>query len=152
MFGRKRKKTEEQNERVRKTASYERDNSFDRLCSSCQETGGYKSFLPENVNIPTRTSCACGETKKLSCDWSRSDHVKCEKCTQIQYPFMASEEYSFAKEWSFVYYNGIEEKGIVWYKKARDKIIRKIQQHAKAKKKKDKLRKNTIIKTIEGWK
>ena len=114
------------------------ENCFDFVCDLCR-------------NKP-RICRKCGETEgNISCDWRRSDHLRCEKCQKIQFPIFENADYPFIEEWSYIDYEAIKEKGIEWYIKARDKLIKKIEKYHKDHKIKESLEKQKIKKNINKW-
>ena len=70
------------------------ENCFDFVCDLCR-------------NKP-RICRKCGETEgNISCDWRRSDHLRCEKCQKIQFPIFENADYPFIEEWSYIDYEAI---------------------------------------------
>jgi len=122
-------------------ATKEIGNRFDFICQLCKE----------EPNRLDRMTCVCAETQNLTCDWNRSDHLKCPKCVKIQFPIFSLQNIPFSDEWSYIYYHAVKKEGVEWYKKARDKLIKKIENWNKTKLKKDLEENNNIVKKINKW-
>ena len=73
-----------------------------------------------------------------------------EKCRKFNNRrFYAGEN---RKEVDYIWYDLIEEKGIEWYKIARDKAIKKYEAKAKKRNTERKKKHKEMIKRIEAWK
>lgn len=76
------------------------------------------------------------------------DYGMCKKCISLQcYALISTESEIF-----YIFHNAIEEKGIEWYKKARDKFLKKEKIKEEKIKEEEIEYKNKIIKKIEAWK
>lgn len=139
------KKTFEQNLCVIKKSTDEQFNRFDFLCSNCLKEFGRNVTCEE-----------CGSNDNVACDWRRSDHRRCSKCQKIQYPLMSwfYKEYNgcdFLDEWSYIYYKIKKEKGLEVYKKARDKLIKRIKKFDEQTEIKDETNKKKLMENIKKW-
>lgn len=145
--------TIEQNKKIYAEVTEETLNHFNRLCRDCQEDleKGISRFEKYGNSRHSRLSCVCGETNNLACDWGRSDHMKCPKCQKIQIPFVFPANCNFVAEWLYIFYDAIDEKGVEWYIKARDKLIKKIDKYYENEQRKASLKKSKIINNIRKW-
>ena len=84
-------------------------------------------------------------------------HIFCKRCLMINLAFPSSLKPSpaltdFVDEWNYIWHGGIEDKGLVWFKKARNKLIGKMDAFNKREGAEAERQKSQLIKRIDGWK
>ena len=116
-----------------------------------------KKELREEYNkakMKTKPFCEKCGTKENLANRSPRGGTYCDKCWEIcltwAMPFLGSNRKDWAEE-SYVWYDSIDEKGIEWYKMARDKIIKREEKRNKILERKEELKKKKIIDRIEKW-
>ena len=127
------------------------------FCWKIKKAEKYKCNLKEC----TRSFCifkekhnakSCSKCNERTDDLTRnypSENVICNLCSQISLTGCIS--MNGVDEWYFIWHDSIEEKGIEWYKKARNKLIKRFEQQKKQQEKKEKQRKKKMIEKIEKW-
>lgn len=84
------------------------------------------------------------ETNVVKCDKckekikSRKEFCdKCERISLVGNLFGPIYDDDFKDIWFYIWYNGIKENGLEWYKKARDKLILKLDEKIEEQKKEE---------------
>ena len=113
-----------------------------------------KRKIKVEVHEPIYCSVCEEETTDPSKDFPL-DRLICKKCREITLIGGFPKEYVYGKnlieEWSYIWDNGIKDNGLEWYKKARDKLIKKLRaKREKIRKEEEKA--NLLIKQkIDNW-
>lgn len=83
------------------------------------------------------------EIKRQLFDGDGHGQDLCPSCYKIS--TTPQDKYPFIVEWNFILYHAQKKLGFDWYKKARDKLIKKIEDH-------DRNQEDLLIKEIGKWK
>jgi len=103
----------------------------------------------EAIRIVCRKCRKCGSEGEVEYDCYYGA-TSCSKCSKLnRYRFFEEKN---RKELDYIWDKSIDEKGVEWYKVARDKAIKRYIAEFKKKNAKKKKKKEDMIKRIEGWK
>lgn len=77
--------------------------------------------------------------------------IFCEECQTLYFYINSIRERPYKKEAHYIFYLGVEDNGIGWYEKARDKLMRKIAEDKEAERLRIAKDNKKIVKKINEW-